>query len=65
MFRIDFDALGERAEVVAAVAAAVDPDALAGGPDEAVTPNAGRSRREQRCRTIPAGSPNAVADGMA
>src|SRR6266699_978395 len=31
-FLIDFDALGERAEVVAAVAAAIDPQALAGRP---------------------------------
>jgi hypothetical protein len=31
-FLIDFDALGERAEVVAAVASALGPHPLAGGP---------------------------------
>ena len=31
-FLVDFDALGERAEVIAAVAAAIGPHSLAGGP---------------------------------
>jgi hypothetical protein len=34
LLRIDFDALGERAEVIAAIAAALGPHALAGVPGE-------------------------------